>query len=222
MQGSLRSTAKWEEGAEWAPWAPFSPWREPAQLPAPTPGRRSSWGHVSRAEGGRPPSLQLNCCGSNALTTVTTSVFKNSLCPSSGNVISNLLKVCGDGWGLPGWGGACLLPHLAATPGGSWAVAGPLGAPAGKGKDTAILGSAVAGVGAALPGGRGQIFAAGRPTGRRVSGPGSRWGSPLNLAWRRPDLPGQPRRGGASQSLECKRAHTAHSPFPCLFKTDVR
>lgn len=120
MQGSLRSTAKWEEGAEWAPWAPFSPWREPAQLPAPTPGRRSSWGHVSRAEGGRPPSLQLNCCGSNALTTVTTSVFKNSLCPSSGNVISNLLKVCGDGWGLPGWGGACLLPHLAATPGGSW------------------------------------------------------------------------------------------------------
>ncbi|XP_024604981.1 CD81 antigen [Neophocaena asiaeorientalis asiaeorientalis] len=92
VQGSLRSTAKWEEGAEWAPWAPFSPWREPAQLPAPTPGRRSSWGHVSRAEGGRPPSLQLNCCGSNALTTVTTSVFKNSLCPSSGNVISNLLK----------------------------------------------------------------------------------------------------------------------------------
>ncbi|KAJ8795597.1 hypothetical protein J1605_002359 [Eschrichtius robustus] len=48
--------------------------------------------HVFRADGGRPPSLQLNCCGSNALTTVTTSVFKNSLCPSGGNVISNLLK----------------------------------------------------------------------------------------------------------------------------------
>lgn len=34
----------------------------------------------------------LNCCGSNTLTTLTTSVLKNSLCPSGGNVISNLFK----------------------------------------------------------------------------------------------------------------------------------
>uniref|UniRef100_A0A286ZTI5 CD81 molecule n=1 Tax=Sus scrofa TaxID=9823 RepID=A0A286ZTI5_PIG len=34
----------------------------------------------------------LNCCGSNTLTTLTTSVLKNSLCPSGGNIISNLMK----------------------------------------------------------------------------------------------------------------------------------
>lgn len=34
----------------------------------------------------------LNCCGSNTLMTLTTSVLKNSLCPSSGNVITNLFK----------------------------------------------------------------------------------------------------------------------------------
>ena len=210
-------------------WAPFSPWRGPAQRPAPrpapTPGRRGSWGPCRPRASyagltAAPSSPQLSCCGSNALSAATASVFQGSLCPSGGSIASNLLKVCAGGRGLPGWGGACCLPHLAASPGGSRAVAGPLGAPAGKGKDTAILGSPVAGVGAALPGGCGQIFAAGRPMGRRVSGPGSRWGSPPNLAWRRPDLPGQPRRGCFPTS-ECERAHTAHSPFPCLFKTDV-
>uniref|UniRef100_A0A8B9XCK5 Tetraspanin n=1 Tax=Bos mutus grunniens TaxID=30521 RepID=A0A8B9XCK5_BOSMU len=34
----------------------------------------------------------LNCCGSNTLMTLTTSVLKNSLCPSSGSVITNLFK----------------------------------------------------------------------------------------------------------------------------------
>uniref|UniRef100_A0A8C2SIC9 Tetraspanin n=2 Tax=Capra hircus TaxID=9925 RepID=A0A8C2SIC9_CAPHI len=34
----------------------------------------------------------LNCCGSNTLTTLTTSVLKNSLCPSGGNAITNLFK----------------------------------------------------------------------------------------------------------------------------------
>lgn len=77
-------------------------------------------GHVPRADGGRPPSLQLNCCGSNTLMTLTTSVLKNSLCPSSGNVITNLFKVRdGSPVGLP--------------PLGSWVVAGPPGAPSGHG-----------------------------------------------------------------------------------------
>ena len=47
---------------------------------------------MPRADGRRPPSLQLNCCGSNTLTTLTTSVLKNSLCPSGSNVFSNLVK----------------------------------------------------------------------------------------------------------------------------------
>lgn len=34
----------------------------------------------------------LNCCGSNTLTTLTTSVLRNSLCPSGSSVLTNLMK----------------------------------------------------------------------------------------------------------------------------------
>ncbi|CAD7669918.1 CD81 antigen [Vulpes vulpes] len=34
----------------------------------------------------------LNCCGSSTLSALTTSMLKNSLCPSGSNVISNLFK----------------------------------------------------------------------------------------------------------------------------------
>ncbi|XP_063138178.1 CD81 antigen isoform X1 [Rattus norvegicus] len=34
----------------------------------------------------------LNCCGSNTLTTLTTTVLRNSLCPSSSNSFTQLLK----------------------------------------------------------------------------------------------------------------------------------
>lgn len=61
-------------------------------------------GHLPvRADRGHAGSLQLNCCGSNTLTSVTTSVFRNSLCPSSSNVIDNWFKVRVGG-------AACLLP----------------------------------------------------------------------------------------------------------------
>lgn len=72
----------------------------PQEGPAPGPGRLlgslQPAGHMPRADGRHPPPLQLNCCGSNTLTTLTTSVLKNSLCPSGGNVITNLFKVRGD------------------------------------------------------------------------------------------------------------------------------
>ncbi|XP_021574369.1 CD81 antigen isoform X2 [Carlito syrichta] len=34
----------------------------------------------------------LNCCGSSSLSAITTSMLKNSLCPSGSTVISNVLK----------------------------------------------------------------------------------------------------------------------------------
>nr|3X0F_A Chain A, CD81 antigen [Mus musculus]3X0F_B Chain B, CD81 antigen [Mus musculus] len=34
----------------------------------------------------------LNCCGSNALTTLTTTILRNSLCPSGGNILTPLLQ----------------------------------------------------------------------------------------------------------------------------------
>nr|KAF6398437.1 CD81 molecule [Molossus molossus] len=36
----------------------------------------------------------LNCCGSNALTSLTTSIFKSSLCPSGSSLISNIKEDC--------------------------------------------------------------------------------------------------------------------------------
>nr|XP_004403887.2 PREDICTED: LOW QUALITY PROTEIN: CD81 antigen [Odobenus rosmarus divergens] len=36
----------------------------------------------------------LNCCGSSTLSTLTTSIFKNNLCPSSSTIISNLKEDC--------------------------------------------------------------------------------------------------------------------------------
>lgn len=36
----------------------------------------------------------LNCCGSNTLTTLTTSILKNKLCPSGSTLLSNLQEDC--------------------------------------------------------------------------------------------------------------------------------
>ncbi|XP_016071998.1 PREDICTED: CD81 antigen [Miniopterus natalensis] len=44
----------------------------------------------------------LNCCGSNTLTTLTTSILKNKLCPSGSTLLSNL-QVRVRGQGLPGY-----------------------------------------------------------------------------------------------------------------------
>lgn len=126
--GSLEGT-RWAGAAEWkeeegASQRGSTVGGDFPKPPAPGPGRLlgplQPMGHVPRADGGRPPSLQLNCCGSNTLTTLTTSVLKNSLCPSGGNAITNLFKVRGD---------SVQLPPL----GGSWVVAKPPGAPLGHG-----------------------------------------------------------------------------------------
>ncbi|XP_015420951.1 PREDICTED: CD81 antigen [Myotis davidii] len=38
--------------------------------------------------------LRLNCCGSDALTTLTTSILKNNLCPSGSSLFTNLEADC--------------------------------------------------------------------------------------------------------------------------------
>uniref|UniRef100_A0A8C6FSV6 CD81 molecule n=1 Tax=Moschus moschiferus TaxID=68415 RepID=A0A8C6FSV6_MOSMO len=116
------SAAEWKGGEEWAPWRGSAPGGDCPKPPAPgpgwLPGPLQPAGHVPRADGGRCPSLQLNCCGSNTLITLTTSVLKNSLCPSGGNVITNLFKVCGDSrlaaapWWVLGGGRGSLRPRL--------------------------------------------------------------------------------------------------------------
>ncbi|ELK28558.1 CD81 antigen [Myotis davidii] len=44
------------------------------------------WGFVNKD--------QLNCCGSDALTTLTTSILKNNLCPSGSSLFTNLEADC--------------------------------------------------------------------------------------------------------------------------------
>lgn len=105
-------------------------------VPRPHAGLEHQWDAALgplpvRADRGHAGSLQLNCCGSNTLTSLTTSIFKNNLCPSGSTVIGNFLKVR--------WGGSLPAPHPSVrpcgsrVPGGGRAAQGPGSTREGRG-----------------------------------------------------------------------------------------